>query len=254
MSEPMMEGRVALITGGAGGIGRAVAVRVLEEGGTVVLADLSVEAAQAAAVELGAGDRAIGLGLDVSSEASVDACFAQTLERFGRLDALVHSAGIFLLKPWIDTTQQEFERVVSVNLTGAFLCAKAAARPMLDAGYGRIVMVASVAGERGGMHRVAYGASKGGLINMVRTIAVELAPTGITINTVSPGPVETEMAKLHTPATREGFVRSVPMGRYGEPVEVAEAAVFLASERSGFMTGDILHVDGGFIAGGLLSV
>lgn len=249
-----MEGRVALITGGAGGIGRAVAVRVLEEGGTVVLADLSVEAAQAAAVEMGAGDRAIGLGLDVSSEASVDACFAQTLERFGRLDALVHSAGIFLLKPWIDTTQQEFERVVSVNLTGAFLCAKAAARPMLDAGYGRIVMVASVAGERGGMHRVAYGASKGGLINMVRTIAVELAPTGITINTVSPGPVETEMAKLHTPATREGFVRSVPMGRYGEPVEVAEAAVFLASERSGFMTGDILHVDGGFIAGGLLSV
>ncbi|WGF88524.1 SDR family NAD(P)-dependent oxidoreductase [Marinivivus vitaminiproducens] len=253
MAAAMMDGRVALITGGAGGIGRAIGRRVLEEGGRVALADLSADAAKEAAGALGAGDRAIGLGLDVASGESAQACVGDTLARFGRLDALIHCAGIFLLKPWLETTQEEFERVVSVNLTGSFLCAKAAATPMLEAGYGRIVMLASVAGERGGKHRVAYGASKGGLINMVRTIAVELAPHGITINTVSPGPVETDMAKLHTPATREGFVRQVPMGRYAEPVEVAEAAVFLASERAGFMTGDVLHVDGGFVAGGLLS-
>ncbi|MDQ3318443.1 MAG: SDR family oxidoreductase, partial [Actinomycetota bacterium] len=179
------------------------------------------------------------------------ALVASARKAFGHLDTLVTSAGVARSQPFLQTSLELWQETLNVNLTGTFLCCQAAAPAMAAARGGRIVTIASVSGQRGGTGRAAYGASKGGVIALTRVMAVELARHNITVNAIAPGPIETPMiAELHTTADRAAWLKGVPAGRYGTPAEVAAAAVFLASDEAGYVTGHVLNVDGGFDAAG----
>jgi 3-oxoacyl-[acyl-carrier protein] reductase len=176
-----------------------------------------------------------------------------TRSSFGRLDVLVNNAGVGLNKPFLTTTVEEWEQQLRVNLTGTFLCAQAAARAMVQRRSGRIVNVASISGQRGGQGRAAYGAAKAGVILLTRVMAVELAPLGVRVNAIAPGPVDTDQSRsTHTEATRRAYRERIPAGRYGEAEEIAAAALFLASDESSWVIGHVLNVDGGFLAAGLM--
>ena len=248
-------GKAAIVTGGANGIGREIALRLAAAGAAVLVADRDGAEAGAVAREIeAAGGRAIGRAVDVRDPAGCEALVADARGTFGRLDILVTSAGIARSEPFLQTSLQLWQDTLAVNLTGTFLCCQAAAPAMVAAGGGRIITMASVSGERGGTGRAAYGASKGGVITLTRVMAVELARHNITVNAISPGPVETPMvAELHTTEDRAVWLRSVPARRYGTPAEVAAAAVFLASDEAGYVTGHVLNVDGGFGAAGVIS-
>jgi NAD(P)-dependent dehydrogenase (short-subunit alcohol dehydrogenase family) len=220
-----------------------------------VLADVNLPAAEdCAEAILSAGGRAFAHQVDVSDPVQVDGMVAAAVARFQRIDILVNNAGIGHAKPVLETTLEEWNRVLAVNLTGQFLCAQAVARVMLRQGSGRIVNVASISGERGGVGRAAYGAAKAGLMLLTKVMAVELADLGIAINAVSPGPTETEQVRqVHDAATRAAYHRLLPMKRYAAPREIAEAVLFLASEEASFVCGHVLNVDGGFGAAGLIN-
>jgi NAD(P)-dependent dehydrogenase (short-subunit alcohol dehydrogenase family) len=245
-----------MVTGGASGIGRATARALVREGARVAIADRDFEAAQKIAAELsrrGAAG-AVAIEIEVSDPGSVAAAFGAFDRVFGRIDILVHSAGVGVERAFLDTTPEEWRRILDIDLTGTFLCAQAAARRMSKAGYGRIVTLASTAGVRGGTGRAAYGAAKGGVIALTKVMAVELAPFGVTANALAPGAIETELvARMHSAATRETYRRGIPADRYGTPEEVAAAALFLASEEAAYVSGEILSVDGGFLAAGVMT-
>jgi 3-oxoacyl-[acyl-carrier protein] reductase len=191
--------------------------------------------------------------VDVSDPDQVEAMVRQTLEVFGRIDILVNNAGIGHVKPFLSITLEEWNRVLQINLTGQFLCAQAVARVMLQEGGGRIVNIASISGERGGTGRAAYGAAKAGVILLTKVMAVELAAKGIRVNAISPGPTETEQVReCHDDATRAAYHSVMPIGRYAAPSEIANVALFLASDEASFVSGHILNVDGGFGAAGLI--
>lgn len=247
-------GRAAIVTGGANGIGREIALRLAAAGAAVLVADRDGAEADAVAGEVeAAGGRAVGRAVDVQDPAGCEALVAVACEVFGRLDTLVTSAGIARAQPFLRTTLELWQETLAVNLTGTFLCCQAATPAMVAAGGGRIITLASVSGERGGTGRAAYGASKGGVITLTRVMAVELARHNITVNAIAPGPVETPMvAALHTAEDRTAWLGSVPARRYGTPAEVAAAAVFLASDEASYVTGHVLNVDGGFGAAGVI--
>jgi NAD(P)-dependent dehydrogenase (short-subunit alcohol dehydrogenase family) len=242
--------RTVLITGAARGIGLATARRFLDEGWRAALLDVDGAAQRAAADGLSAPDRVLALAADVADETQVAAAFAQAGERFGRLDALVNNAGIAVFKPIMETSPEEWHRVLGVNLTGPFLCARAAV-PLMTRG-GAIVNIASISGERASTLRVAYGTSKAGVMHLTRQMAVELAQLGIRANCVAPGPVDTAMAKaVHTPEIRADYHAAIPLSRYGLEEEIADAIFYLCSERASYITGQTLAVDGGFEATGI---
>jgi 3-oxoacyl-[acyl-carrier protein] reductase len=249
-----LQSKTALITGGARGIGLAIARAFVREGPSVVIADRDGEGAAATARELGtAGHQALAIEMDVSEPATVTNTVQEILRTFGRLDVLVNNAGVGGNTPFLETTLEEWERIIRINLTGAFLVAQAAGREMAKSGGGAIINIASLSGQRGGDGRAAYGSAKAGLELLTKVMAVELAPLNIRVNNIAPGPIETEMARFaHDAATRAAYNFLVPMGRYGTPDEIAEAAVFLASEESSYVHGHTLNVDGGFRAAGLM--
>ncbi len=243
-----LEQKVVLVTGGLSGIGAAVVAKFAAEGAKVVAADIT-----AAEKTLVPGDVA-PVWLDVAEQGGcVD--LVQAIERLhGRLDVLVNCAGIGADLSFMDTPVDVFDRIYAVNLKGTFLIGQAAVRLMSQAGAGSVVNISSVSGMRGNLGRAAYGASKAGVIVLSQVMAVELASRGIRVNVISPGPVETPLvAVVHDQAIRDAWGRFVPMGRYGQPEEIAAAALFLASDASSYITGQVLAVDGGFIGGGLVS-
>jgi NAD(P)-dependent dehydrogenase (short-subunit alcohol dehydrogenase family) len=245
--------RVAIITGSARGIGEEMAHLFAEEGARVVVADMDAcGAAKVAADICASGGMAQAVTVDIACQESTQAMVEQTLAHFGRLDILVNNAGIGSNEPFLSMSLAEWNRNLDVNLTGQFLCAQAAARVMAKQRSGKIVNVASISGQRGGQGRAAYGAAKAGVILLTKVMAVELAPLGINVNAISPGPVDTEQSRgTHTPATRRAYYDRLPIGRYGQRREVAAAALFLASDAASFVQGHILNVDGGFCAAGL---
>ena len=247
-----LQEKVALITGAARGIGLAIAEAFTREGAKVVVADVNLEGARAAAAALGANARA--LAVDVADPRSVAALMAAIERDAGGLDILVNNAGIGGNTPFLETTLEEWERIIRINLTGAFLVAQASARLMVaQKRGGRIINICSLSGQRGGDGRAAYGSAKAGLDLLTKVMAVELAPHGIGVNAIAPGPIETEMAKsAHDQATRAAYGYLVPMTRYGTPEEIADACVFLASDESRYVQGHTLNVDGGFLAAGLM--
>jgi NAD(P)-dependent dehydrogenase (short-subunit alcohol dehydrogenase family) len=244
------ERSVAIVTGGASGIGRATAALLAGSGWRVGLIDRDAAALAAAAAELGAG--AACEAADVANEAEVERAVAALAHRLGTPVGVVNSAGVAVLLPAMETDPATFRRILDINVVGSFLVARAAARLMQTRG-GAIVNIASVSGLRGNIDRVAYGASKAAVVQMTRVLATEWAEHRIRVNAVAPGPVETAMtAATHIEAGRRMWIEATPMHRYAAPREIATAIAFLLDpEQSGYVTGVCLPVDGGFTGGGL---
>ena len=244
--------KVALVTGAARGIGLATAKRFLAEGWQVALLDIEAALLHGAVAALGNPDNTLALCCDVADADAVAAAMATLGQHFGRLDALVNNAGVAVFAPLLETTEADWNRVLAVNLTGPFLCTRAAAPLMREHGGGAIVNITSISAVRASTLRSAYGTSKAGLAHLTKQLAVELASLGIRVNGVAPGPVETAMAKaVHTPEIRADYHDAIPLNRYGLEEELAEAVFFLCSDRSSYITGQILAVDGGFDAAGI---
>ena len=249
-----LKDQVSIVTGSGRSIGREIALRFAREGATVVVADLMGDNAGAVAAEIGvAGGQAVSIAVDVTDAAQVARMTQEVLDRFGRIDILVNNAGVGLNRPFLETTPEEWERTIRVNLTGTFFCAKSVACVMSGQGSGNIINIASISGQRGAQGRSAYGASKAGVILLTKVMALELGAKGIRVNAIAPGPVLTAMTKVtHPPAIRQSYHQRIPMKRYAEPGEIAAAAVFLASGEASFVNGHVLNVDGGFQAAGLI--
>jgi NAD(P)-dependent dehydrogenase (short-subunit alcohol dehydrogenase family) len=244
--------KIALVTGAARGIGLATAKRFLDEGWRVALLDIEHALLQDAVAGLAQPDDAMPLRCDVSDANAVNAAIEAVATRFGRLDALVNNAGVATFAPLLDTTEDEWNRILAVNLTGPFLCTKAAVPLMRRHGGGAIVNITSISAVRASTLRSAYGTSKAGLAHLTKQLAVELASAGIRVNAVAPGPVETAMAQaVHTPEIRADYHDAIPLARYGLEAELAEAIFFLSCDRSSYITGQMLAVDGGFDAAGI---
>ncbi|MGO3886966.1 MAG: GolD/DthD family dehydrogenase [Mycetocola sp.] len=240
-----LDGRVALVTGGASGIGRSIAGALADRGATVAILDVKAEAAIAAAAEL--GDRHIGVEVDVTDQVSVDRAVARVVSDLGGLDIAVNSAGIVALAPAEDLSLADFQRTLSVNLTGTFLVSQAAGRVMLAAGRGRIINMASQAATVALDQHAAYCASKFGVQGLTRVLALEWGSRGVTANTISPTVVLTELGKKAWDNSRgEAHQAEIPVGRFAVPQEIAAAAVYLASDAAAMVNGADLVVDGGF--------
>jgi 3-oxoacyl-[acyl-carrier protein] reductase len=246
-----LAGKVALVTGGARGIGLAVARAFAREGAVVSVADINGDGAVQAAASL--GEQATGLAVNVADQTSVQAMVDAITGKHGRLDILVNNAGVGGNTPFLETKLEDWNRIIGINLTGAFMVAQACAREMVNGGGGKIVNIASLSGQRGGNGRAAYGAAKAGLELLTKVMAVELAEHSINVNNIAPGAIETEMAKFaHDEATRAAYNYLIPMTRYGTPEEIADAAVFLCSDEARYIHGHTLNVDGGFREAGLM--
>lgn len=239
-----LEDRVAIVTGGAQGIGRAIAEKLSQEGAAVVVADIN-EAGAAAAAEGLAGE-GLGVRADVSAPGDVQAMVDAAVERWGRVDVLVNNAAIVPFVPWDDVDLDHWRTIMGVNLEGPFMAIKAVEKPMRQAGYGRIVNLASNTILAGTPNMAAYVAAKGGILGMTRALATELGKYGITVNAVAPGLTESEGVKASPHNEAFGFVeqlQAIP-GR-GQPRQIAPAVAFLASEEAEWVTGTLLVVDGG---------
>ena len=246
--------RAAIVTGAASGIGRATADLLAERGWRVALVDRDVGPLTDVAAQSGDDPDLLVRALDVTDEVAVVRLVAEVAETFGGLHGVVNSAGIAADRHVFDTSAELFRRILDVNVVGTFLVGREAARHMAKAGGGAIVNLASISGLRGSKGRSAYGASKGAIVNLTQVMANDLAPHGIRVNAVAPGPVETAMVKdMHTPADRALYARFVPMRRYADPREIASVIHFLLDgTQSSYMTGEIVAVDGGFRGAGII--
>ncbi|MGL4812256.1 MAG: SDR family NAD(P)-dependent oxidoreductase [Beijerinckiaceae bacterium] len=244
--------KVALVTGAARGIGRATAEKFLAEGWNVALLDIDAENLARTIAAIAQPDHTLALPGDVAKSGDIAASLDALRARWNRVDALVNNAGVAVFKPAHETTENEWQRVIDVNLTGPFLLTNACVPLMRAQGGGAVVNITSISGLRASTLRVAYGTSKAALAHLTKQYAAELASFHIRVNAVAPGPVDTAMAKaVHTPDIRAAYHDAIPLNRYGLEEELAEAVYFLCSAKASYITGQTLAVDGGFDAVGI---
>lgn len=241
-----LKGKVALVTGGSRGIGRAVALAFAKAGANVSLCARDLTKAELVAEEARAlGVEALAVKADISQSAEVEALVQTCLGKFGRLDILVNNAGIVKDALVVRMKDEDWDRVLEVNLRGAFYSIRSALRPMMKQRGGRIINVASVVGVMGNVGQANYVAAKAGLIGLTKAVAKEVAPWGITVNAVAPGFVETDMVASLPEKVRQAYLEQIPLKRLGSPEEVAAVVCFLASDAASYITGQVIHVNGG---------
>jgi NAD(P)-dependent dehydrogenase (short-subunit alcohol dehydrogenase family) len=246
-----LKDKTALVTGAGGGLGGAIARRFAAEGASVLCTDRDLPKAEATVAAItGAGGTASAFPADVADPADCEAQVAETVSHYGRIDIAVNNAGVGLHRLALDTSLEDWERILRINLTGSFLTAQAAARRMVAQGGGRIVQIGSISGQRGNMGGIAYGASKAAVMHVCKVLAVELSSKGVMVNAIAPGPIETGIS-THGPTRKKGYIDRIPAGEYGTVDAVANAALYLASDECQWVTGHVLNVDGGYGAAGL---
>ena len=242
-----LEGKVGIVTGSAKGLGKAIALNLAKEGCTIVASDIDSNGAGEVIKEIRSlGQDGISVKADVSKKSDVEAMIKEAVLKYGHIDILVNNAGICSLAPIIDITEEEWDRVMAINLKGTFLCSQAVLKEMMKKESGKIVNIASLAGKVGGIVTGAhYSASKAGVICFTKSLALQAAPYKINVNAVCPGPQDTEMTNVWGDKINTSFRDTIPFKEYGKPDDVAEAVLFLVSERSRYITGEILDVNGG---------
>ena len=241
-----LKGKVALVTGAAQGIGKSVALLLARNGADIVVSDINLEKAEETAKEIESiGPKTIAVKVDVANFKDVEQMVEAILKKFGKIDILINNAGITRDKLILRMTEEDWDTVLNVNLKGTFNCMKAVTRHMSKQRSGKIVSIASVVGEMGNAGQANYSASKAGVIGLTKTIAKEFAQRGINVNAIAPGYIETPMTEALPEKVKEELKRLIPMERLGKPEDVAEAVLFLVSEESNYMTGQVLNVNGG---------
>ncbi|MFH1281389.1 MAG: 3-oxoacyl-[acyl-carrier-protein] reductase [Candidatus Omnitrophota bacterium] len=243
-----LEGKVALITGGARGIGQAIALTFAKEGADIVVADVNLEIAQKTALEIeNLGRKAMALEMDVTNYDLVEAGINKILDKMGKVDILVNNAGITKDNLLLRMSQADWDAVINVNLKGTFNCIKAESRPMVKQRSGRIISIASIIGLMGNPGQANYAASKAGIIALTKTVAKELASRNINANAVAPGFIQTEMTAKLSEDIKKRMLQAIPLGKLGTPEDVANVCLFLASPESSYITGQTITIDGGMV-------
>ncbi|SMB92234.1 3-oxoacyl-[acyl-carrier-protein] reductase [Thermanaeromonas toyohensis ToBE] len=239
--------KVAIITGAGRGIGRAIALKLAQEGAKVVVSDIIIENAQAVAEEIKkAGGTALAIKTNIAVREEVEQLFTEAINHFGKIDILVNNAGINRDAMLHKMTDEQWDEVIAVNLTGTFYCTRQAAIYMRERGYGRIINIAS-ASWLGNIGQANYAASKAGVVGLTKTAARELAKKGITVNAICPGFIDTDMTRGVPPKVWDLMISKIPMGRVGQPEDVANLVAFLASDEASYITGEVINVGGGMV-------
>ncbi len=241
--------KVAVVTGGARGIGKAISQALAKEGAHVIVCDIDYGLAQNTVNDIkNQGFAASAAKMDVSCGEEVERTFKNILNKFARIDILINNAGVCPLTSLESITEEEWDKVMSVNLKGTFLCSQAVMQPMISQKCGKIVSIASVAGKTGGVSVGAhYSASKAGVICLTKSLAARMAPYRVNVNAVAPGVIKTKMSQAFPRSKKEQLMRSIPLGEFGSPEDVAKAVLFLVSERARYITGEIIDVNGGLL-------
>jgi NAD(P)-dependent dehydrogenase (short-subunit alcohol dehydrogenase family) len=247
-----LDSKTAIVTGARRGIGRAIALALAKEGTNVVVSDISQEDCQKVVTEIeGLGRRGLAVKCDVTSAAEVEDMVRRTVAEFGRLDILVNNAGIIAFKPFLELTDEDWDKTLNVNLKGQFLCARTVAKEMTKNKWGRIINIASISSGGCGIAFpliAHYTASKGGVMALTEALALELTPQGINVNAICPGAIDTDMTKgVKESGQLEQVLLRIPKGRIGQPEDIANLAVFLASEESDYISGAAIVIDGGWL-------
>lgn len=244
----LLEKKIALVTGAAQGIGKAIALSLARAGADVVISDVNLEGAETVAGEVEAlGRRALALRADVSQNKEVSEMIDKILDKFGRIDILINNAGITADSLLLRMKEEAWDKVIAINLKGTFLCLKAVAKIMMKQRCGKIVNVASIIGLMGNAGQANYAASKAGVIGLTKSAAKELAPRGINVNAIAPGFIETAMTKKLSEEVREAMQKHIPLGKFATPQDVAGVVLFLVSESSSYITGQVINIDGGMV-------
>ena len=243
----MLEGRVSIITGGARGIGKAIAMELADAGSDIVIFDVLDEGVDTAREIEKKGRKAGFYKVDITDLDAVNSVVEKVLEEFGRVDILVNNAGITRDTLLMRMEESDFDLVIKVNLKGTFNCTKAVLKPMMKARWGRIINISSIIGLMGNAGQANYAASKAGIIGFTKSVAKELGKRNITVNAIAPGFIRTPMTEKLSDEVKESYFKLIPLGRFGEPEDVAKVVRFLASDDAGYITGQVIQVDGGLL-------
>jgi 3-oxoacyl-[acyl-carrier protein] reductase len=250
MCEKRLEDRVAIVTGGGSGIGQGISLRFAEEGAKVAVFDVNLKGAKDTARQIEkTGCHSLALKVDVSKTGDVETAVKEVLSKFGKVDILVNNAGITRPSKVADMTEEVWDSVVDVNLKGVFLCCRAVIPHMKERKYGKIVSIASILAQKGGAYYAHYGATKAGVVSFTQSLAIELGRHNINVNAIGPGIIDTPMAAGDVEAEfRKSLINRIPLRRIGTPRDIANAALFLASDEAAYITGQCLYVCGGWSA------